>query len=233
MEIRCLPRILTAVQKADVAQKRRKLHARIMKFNESASLFATDTQLGDSSVSPTNDPGFCNEEQGDPMDDDARERVFWGVEEDDLEDEENAPVESPLAEHLKLAIPSAWDIALLKDADLEPLVEEEVQLRIGQANDHLEKLRTHSGHKSVLFQINFQSLSSVRTDTRSKQDIRQVVLKINQDVRSYHRAREALIQLQASKDILQRYQPIKSEELGVSKDITEENRFGQSSDVLP
>ncbi|KAN0078144.1 hypothetical protein V8E55_010201 [Tylopilus felleus] len=232
-EIRCLPRIPTAVQKADVAQKRRKLHARIMKFNESASLFATDTQLGDSSISPTNDPGFCNEEQGDPMDDDARERVFWGVEEDDLEDEENAPVESPLAEHLKLAMPSAWDIALLKDAGLEPLVKEEVQLRIGQANDRLEKLRTHLGHKSVLFWMNFQSSSSVRTDTRSKQDIRRVVLKINQDVRSYHHAREALIQLQASKDILQRYQPIKPEELGVSKDITEENQFGQSSDVLP
>ena len=81
-----------------------------MKFNESASLFATDTQLGDSSVSPTNDPGFCNEEQGDSMDDDARERVFWRVEEDNLEDEENAPVESPLAKRLKLAMPSASDI---------------------------------------------------------------------------------------------------------------------------
>ena len=104
---------------------------------------------------------------------------------------------------------------------------------IGQANDRLEKLRTHLGHKSVLFRMNFQSSSSVRTDTRSKQDIRRVVLKINQDVQSYHRAQEALIQLQASKDILQRYQPIKPEELGVSKDITEENRFGQSSDVLP
>ena len=138
-----------------------------------------------------------------------------------------------MAEHLKLAMPSAWDIALLKDAGLEPLVKEEVQLCIGQANDRLEKLRTHLGHKSVLCRMNFQSSSSVRTDTRSKQDIRRVVLKINQDVRSYHRAREALIQLQASKDILQRYQLIKPEELGVSKDITEENRFGQSSDVLP
>ena len=71
------------MQKADVAQKRR-LHTRIMKFNELASLFATNIQLGDSSVSPTNNSGFCNAEQGDPMDNDARERVFWGVEEDDL-----------------------------------------------------------------------------------------------------------------------------------------------------
>jgi hypothetical protein len=39
--------------------------------------------------------------------------------------------------------------------------------------------------------------------------------------------------LEASQDILKKYQLIKPNELGVSKDITEENRFGQSSDVLP
>ncbi|KAI9569351.1 hypothetical protein HD554DRAFT_2020623, partial [Boletus coccyginus] len=47
------------------------------------------------------------------------------------------------------------------------------------------------------------------------------------------RAQGALIQLQASKDILCNYQPVKPDELGVPKDITKENRFEQSSDVLP
>jgi hypothetical protein len=39
--------------------------------------------------------------------------------------------------------------------------------------------------------------------------------------------------LKASQDILQKYQLIKPDELGVSKEITEENRFGQGSDILP
>jgi hypothetical protein len=39
--------------------------------------------------------------------------------------------------------------------------------------------------------------------------------------------------LKASQDILQKYQLIKPDELGLSKDVTEENRFGQSSDILP
>jgi hypothetical protein len=39
--------------------------------------------------------------------------------------------------------------------------------------------------------------------------------------------------LEASQDILQKFQLIKPDELGVSKDITEENRFGQGSDILP
>jgi hypothetical protein len=193
----------------------------------------TDGHLGDSSVSPKDDPGFCNGEQGDPMDEDGRELIFWGVDEDDIDVEEEGLVENACAEDLKLVMLFAWSAHLPKDADLEHLVKEEIQLHIGQANDRLEKLRTHLGHKSVLFRMNFRSSLSVRTDTRSKQDIRRMGLKINQDVRSYHRAREALSQLQASEDILQRYQLIKPEELGVPKDITEENRFGQSSDVLP
>lgn len=106
-------------------------------------------------------------------------------------------------------------------------------MHIGQANDCLEKLRTHLGHKSILYRMNFRSSTSVRTDTRSKQDIQRVALKIIRDVQSYHRARESLFHLEASQDILQKYQLIKPDELGVSKDITEENQFGQSSDILP
>ncbi|KAG9317919.1 hypothetical protein JVU11DRAFT_2151 [Chiua virens] len=64
-------------------------------------------------------------------------------------------------------------------------------------------------------------------------DIRRVGLKVNCDVRSYLRALEALKFLDAGQNILDKYQPIKQEDLGLSKDITEENRFGQSSHVLP
>jgi len=53
-----------------------------------------------------------------------------------------------------------------------------------------------------------------------------VALKITRDVRDYHKARELLSHLKASQDILQNYQPIKVNELGVSKDITEKNQFG-------
>jgi hypothetical protein len=60
-----------------------------------------------------------------------------------------------------------------------------------------------------------------------------VALKITRDVRSYHRARESLSRLETSQEIVQKYQLIKPDELGVSKDITEENWFGQSSDSLP
>ena len=59
----------------------------------------------------------------------------------------------------------------LKEADLEDLVKKEIQLCTGQANDSLDKLRTHLEHKAILYRMNFQSSTSVRTNTRFKQDI--------------------------------------------------------------
>ena len=68
-------------------------------------------------------------------------------------------------------MPSYIGASCLKEAGLVDLIKEEVQLRIGQANDSLDKLRTHLGHKSILFRMTFRTSDSVRTDTRSKQDM--------------------------------------------------------------
>lgn len=185
-----------------------------------------------SPVQPDDHP-FCSEEMGD----DTKENQwrFWqGMDEeaDGSWDDEEDFIEA-VPEDLPLWMPSAGGAALLKGAGLEDVVNEEIQLRQGQANEALQKLRTHLGHKALLYRINFRSSTSVRTDTRSKQEIQRVVMKINCDVRRYHRARNALARLEASEETMQKYQVITPTDLGVSKDVTEENRFGQSSDALP
>ena len=199
-----------------------------------AQLFMSDLDI-DITFSHQDDPAFCPEERGETLNDKEQERAFWGtlVDEDAEEDGHEDDLNESFPEDLTLWMPSHIGASCLKEAGLKDLIKEEVQLRIGQANDNLEKLRTHLGHKSILYRMNFRSSTSVRTDTRSKQDIRRVALKITRDVRSYHRARESLSRLEASQDILQKYQLIRPDELGVSKDITEENRFGQGSDILP
>ena len=233
-DIRCLPVNHTTAQKADILQKQQRLHTRVVKFNEMAQLFMSDLD-SDVTFSHEDDPTFCPEEEGETLDDEEQERAFRGTlvdkdaEEDRYEDDSN---ECP-SEDLTLRMPSYIGASSLKEVGLDNLIKEEIQLRIGQANDSLEKLRTHLGHKSILYRMNFRSSTSVRTDTRSKQDIRRIILKITRDVRSYHRARKSLFRLEASQDILQKFQLIKPDELGVSKDITEENRFGQGSDILP
>jgi hypothetical protein len=195
------------------------------KFNQMAQLFMSDLDI-DVTFSHQDDPAFCFEEEGENLNDEERDE---DAEEDRYEDDQD----KSFAEDPTLWMPSNIGASFLNKAGLGDLIKEEVQLRIGQANDSLEKLRTHLGHKAILYRMNFRSSTSVRTDTRSKQDIQRVALKITRDVRSYHRARESLSRLEASREILQNYQPIKLDELKVSKDITEENRFGQGSDILP
>lgn len=229
--MRCLPVNYTATQKADILQKQQRLHARIAKFNQMAQLFMSDLDI-DVTFSREDDPAFCPEKEGEILDDEEREGALIddGADEGGYEDEPN----EFFPEDLPLSMPSYIRASsCLKEAGLKDLIKEEVQLRIGQANDSLEKLKTHLGHKSILYRMNLRSSTSVRTDTRSQQDIRRVSLKIARNVRSYHRARKSLSQLEASQDILQKYQLVKPDELGLSKDITEENRFGQSSDMLP
>jgi hypothetical protein len=233
-DIRCLPVNHTTTQKANILQKRQRLHARIAKFNQMAQIFMPNLNI-DITFSHMDDPDFCPEEKGEALDDEEKERAFWGIlTDEDAEEDigEDDPNES-FPEDLTLWMPSYIGASYLKEAGLEDLINEEVQLRTGQANDSLEKLKTHLGHKSILYRANFRSSTSVRTDTRSKQDIRRVALKITRDVRTYHRARESLSRLEASQNIMKNYQLIKPDELGVNKDITEENRHGQSSDTLP
>jgi hypothetical protein len=118
----------------------------------------------DVTFSHQDDPAFCPKEKGETIDDEERDE---DAEEDEYEDDSNGS----FPEDVTLWMPSYIGAPCLKEAGLEDLMKEEVQLHIGQANDSLEKLRTHLGHKSILYRMNFRSSSSVRTDTRSKQDI--------------------------------------------------------------
>ncbi|KAG6377669.1 hypothetical protein JVT61DRAFT_14434 [Boletus reticuloceps] len=236
-EIRCLPSSPSTAQKTAIAVKRQRLLARIMKFNQKAAPVAAGLNLGSLEI-VADDHFFCKEENSEAIDEDI-EILFWqaGKEDDKEEEDPGEDGEDNLSdanpESIKLYMPSSFGAVALQEAGLLPLVEEEIQLRIGQANDSLEKLRNDLGEKSILYRINRRSSTSNRTDTRSKQDIRRVGLKVNRDVRSYLRAVNALTSMDAGKTVLGKYKIITREDLGLSKDITEENRFGQSSHVLP
>ena len=232
-EIRCLSSSLSTAQKTGIAVKRQRLLAKVTKFNQKAALFTAALEMNGLET-PLDDPLFCKEEDGNAVEEDIEIR-FWEGDEDEqaylFDPNDDLAVANP--ESIKICMPSSFGVATLRDVGLLHLAEEEIQLRGGQANDCLDKLRNSLGEKSILYRINKRSSMSNRTDTRSKQDIRRVGLKINRDVRSYHRAIHALTSLDASQSLQHKYKLITHEDLGLSKDITEENRFGQSSHLLP
>ncbi|KAI6003376.1 hypothetical protein EDC04DRAFT_2971510 [Pisolithus marmoratus] len=72
----------------------------------------------------------------------------------------------------------------------------------------------------MLYRQNFRTANSTREGTRTKREIQRVVVRINKHVRSYQRARKAILRLDLNDNIGEKI-------LAVSKEATEENRFGQ------
>ncbi|KIK24178.1 hypothetical protein PISMIDRAFT_62507, partial [Pisolithus microcarpus 441] len=129
-------------------------------------------------------------------------------------------------------MPSSVGAAKLTELGLHDLLKEERELRIGQANDCLDQLRTDLGKKAMLYQQNFRAANSTREGTRTKKEIQKVVARVNKDVRSYQRARQAILRLDPDANMAGKYQEILPEDLAVSKEVTEENRFGQGTSKL-
>ncbi|KAI6011485.1 hypothetical protein EDC04DRAFT_2609884 [Pisolithus marmoratus] len=151
---------------------------------------------------------------------------------DDDERDWEAPeeeVEGLASELMTIWMPSSIGAAKLTELGLQDLLTEERDLRIGQANDCLDQLRTNLENKAMLYQQNFQTANSTREGTRTKKEIQKVVARVNKYVRSYWRARQAILQLNLGGNMAERYKEIQPEDLAVSKVVTEENRFEQGT----
>lgn len=177
---------------------------------------------------PQDNPTFYQQEEPDIVDE---EEEFWEGDDEDWEGFDDEEEQIP-PELMGIQMPSSIGSVKLAELDLIDLQKEEMELRIGQANDCLEKLRTNLGTKAMLYRQNFHSSNSTRDGTRTQKEIQKAVLWINKQVRSYHRARQAILRLDPDVSIRQKYQEIHPEDLGVNKEVTEENRFGQGTSKL-
>ncbi|KAI6102254.1 hypothetical protein F5141DRAFT_1008509 [Pisolithus sp. B1] len=133
---------------------------------------------------------------------------------------------------MSIWIPSSIGSAKLTELGLVDLLKEERELWIGQANDCLDRLRTDLGNKAMLYRQNFRTANSTREGTRTKKEIKKVVARVNKHVRGYQRARKAILRLDHNVDMAEKYQEILPSDHAVSKEVTEEKRFGQGTSKL-
>ncbi|KAG1887759.1 hypothetical protein F4604DRAFT_1570502, partial [Suillus subluteus] len=222
-EFRHLPSDATAAQKATLQEKQQKLSARITAFHETADAMTEGIEL-EAGMVHKDDARFCWAED---------EEHDWEAHVADLEDDSELVDDEISAEDMGLWIPSSVPHDQVTSAHLLALQAEELELRQGQANDCLEKIRLALGDKAVIYRQHFQSANSVWTGTRSKQEAQRCRIKIDKYVRSYQRARSAMERLGMDRESLETvYQEILAEQLSIDKEVTEENRFGQGSDKL-
>jgi hypothetical protein len=145
---------------------------------------------------------------------------------DEWLDDEECPEKSTLL------MPSTLGKEGCREIGWEVMMKQELELRIGQANDALEKLRLALGLKAVVYKTGVRASKSQSTKTRARSDVSQVNKTIEKHSRSYRLAYQAILNLGASQDLLKRFQPLKDKDLSVGTDLVEENRMGQRSDVL-
>jgi hypothetical protein len=218
----------TMSQRTAVEEKRHRLMARINKFHETAQVMTNGIGLEIGGV-PEDDAELCLQE----ADVDGTTDTMEDVVEEESSLDNDGDADSP-AEIMEVWMPS-WmpNSHGIFDGILLALRQEEMELRKGQANDCLEKLRQALGDRSVVFREKIHSNKSAHHHgTRSKKELQKITFAINKQARAYRRSRGAMIRLGADHHTLEVYQTLKAEDLILNKEVTEENRYGQSSDRL-
>src|SRR5467141_134005 len=116
--------------------------------------------------------------------------------------------------------------------EIEWLRDEELELRMGQANDALHDLRIALADKAVLFRTDVRHADSQVATTRAWGRVSALDSSVKKHAQIYSNARRAMIALGAADDILCRYQELSPADLKVSSAITDPNGRGHRNDGL-
>ncbi|KAF7969176.1 hypothetical protein HWV62_28190 [Athelia sp. TMB] len=130
-----------------------------------------------------------------------------------------------------LLVPSAISSLVIARLGLDHLAEVELEMRKGQANDSLEGLMLALCTQGLLLRTTVRNADGTKTKTRAFNEVTKVRREVETHVRSYRRARKAILALSRDPELAKQYQPIGQNDLKTA-DITDERRLGQSRDTL-
>ena len=215
----------TALESFTITDRRQNLQARVDRFQSQmlASLKTSPSIVPAGGIHKTVHANDLNQlevdGEGDWLAVDIEETV-----------EEEEPEATP--ERVVLYLPSNCTLQQRKEYGLQELGNTEYELRVGQANDSLERLRECLAEKSLRFRKGVRLAKGQKKTTRAWDSVHRVDDQIREAVVTYRTARQAIGELGEAVD-LEKFQEIKKSDLKMSGDIVEENRVGQRSSVLP
>jgi hypothetical protein len=140
--------------------------------------------------------------------------------------------ESTCSESSKIWIPSLFGRNICLKNGWKAMMDQEIQLRIGQANDSLEKLRMALGQKTSLFVNAVRKAKHQGSKSQARTLVNQATFAVEKHASNYRCAHAALTKLGAEKDILEKFKPLTKDDLKVCTDVVEERRVGQRSDEV-
>lgn len=227
----------------DVLKKRQKLLVEIEQFRLQADIFMQEADVvddEDNGFGPGKMNPVCDEDEAEwSTDEEENEEELtddddelWEV---DVEKESNGDIkdknsaeDATQPEHMILPLPSSKGKKWCVSNGLMALMEKEIQLRIGQANESLQDIRNELGYKTYLYMERRKQNRTQESNRRSGHVFRVSAMNLNKHVNKYKQAYDALEALGATDN----FQPIQNSDLKINMDIAEEKRFGQSQDTL-
>lgn len=228
----------TEAMRLTVARKREGLECDISRFNADAVTFmgdAMDVDGDPSTYLEWSDDDSTTGNADDRPEADGQNNIH--IIADDI-GEHNSPIIGRLnamvtfAEQVALPLPSVLGRERCISKGLSPLVDKEIQLRIGQANDALHELRLSLVDKALLFRTEVRHSKSQATTTRAWAKVTSVQNNVNRHARIYRRARRQLIALGAKPDIISRYQSLSPIDLKATSAVADPNSRGQRNSTL-
>ena len=227
-DVKRMKKCPTTSEKISIEERRQKLRARLRSFHNKVY----DIMMKDS----VDELDFARRRHGDMGSDDDQtsdEDDSGSDSSDDQPDSDDGESGLETAENTVICMPSSLIPEHMQRPELEVLCQQEIELRVGQANSRLHDLRVALGHKALVFRMKVRKANTSKGKTRSWDEIKMANVQVTKVVRAYRRAHLALRKLGADPVVLDRFQEITPEDLQLNKDVTEENRYGQRQDVLP
>ena len=154
----------------------------------------------------------------------SAEQLFPDIDFNELEYRDAAMSNASI--QLRVPLPSQVE------GELPPALEQaaavELELRIGEANDALQGVRTQIGFKSYIFRKQIRAWKGKKRRTRGYDNIERSNEELNIQRKLYSNALRALKNLGAGQEILNKYKEIKKDDLRTVTAIAEPNSRGQS-----
>lgn len=233
--------ILTVHQKLEITRKRTTLQTSIERCEAKAPTFLGE-DAPDPAVQPNPDPDNGPDDdpeenwRDDPDDNQEENRVDpWdepGAQDIFLDD--NAAWEDQLApEKASLTLPSSLGMAECRRRGITEVAKKELELRIGQANDALHKIRTMVGGKSMLFRTQVRGNQSQNYTGRAWTRVHDADAKLREYGRVYTKCRAAMIALGGSVDLLARYQVLTPDQVKAKTAYLDPGMRGERNTQLP
>lgn len=213
--IKSLGRRLSTAQKTDLLNQRQRLESHITSFEQ--RMIALLNISEDTEWITNAGKSRATDDSGD--------------ESSDL-DANTLPEVSMTPELDMLCLPSSLAPGEVQRNSLDSIAMVEAELRQGQINDSLQGLRLALGEKSLSFRADVRNADSQRTSQRAWDNVHKHDADARKHRNMYSHARAALSRLGYFPEFLSTLHNITEQDMKLSGDVTEENRYGQRSDTL-